>query len=131
MHPMRANMVRSHFRTAKNRGVKIGHFTLNLVNFPDTAAKQSANNMYTPQNNATKLLATLLESLVHHCVPLPLSIDLLNKSNFSPKSVNENLEAGLLQLTNGTVLLVDETVLTEGKLGDTGNSLYQVTRACD
>ncbi|KAJ8652435.1 hypothetical protein O0I10_011902 [Lichtheimia ornata] len=107
--------------TAKNRGVKIGHFTLNLVNFPDTAAaKQSASNMYAPQNNATKLLASLLETLVHHCVALPLSIDLLNKSNFSPKSVNENLEAGMLQLTNGTVVLVDETALTEGKLGDTG-----------
>lgn len=81
--------------------------------------------MYAPQNNATKLLSSLLETLVHHCIALPLSIDLLNKSNFSPKSVNENLEAGMLQLTNGTVVLVDETALTEGKLGDTGNIIYR------
>jgi hypothetical protein len=76
-------------------------------------------------NPASKSLATILDSLSLHSVHLPLTIDGLNKTKFTPKSVNENLEAGILQLANGTTLLVDETVLEEGQLVDPGVRNFQ------
>lgn len=71
------------------------------------------------------LVRSLLEDLVQHLVMVPLTIDVLNKKSFSPKSVNESLQAGLLQLVEGTLLIIDETVLTEGSLGDTGMYLFK------
>ncbi|KAG0164991.1 hypothetical protein DFQ30_009097 [Apophysomyces sp. BC1015] len=109
-------------RVSKNNGgMKIGQFALNINNFP--SASVSAKNKDISlnfDNPASKHTASILESLVAHCVQCPLTLDVLNKMAFSPRSVNENLQAGLLQLVNGTTLLVDETVLTEGTLGDTG-----------
>jgi len=70
-------------------------------------------------------LADALQNLSIHHVNLPLTIDGLNKTKFSPKSVSENLEAGVLQLVDGTVLLVDETVLDEGQLVDPGVRNFQ------
>ncbi|KAI9310838.1 putative alanine racemase-domain-containing protein [Dichotomocladium elegans] len=104
--------------TNKNRGVKVGHFTLNLTNFPDCSEKLTS--LYEPSNKATRVIFGVLENIVHHCVVLPLSIDLLNKTEFMPRSVNESLHSGILQLSTGTLLLVDETALTEGKLVDKG-----------
>jgi hypothetical protein len=70
-------------------------------------------------------LADVLQNLSVHHVNLPLTIDGLNKTKFSPKSISENLEAGVLQLVDGTVLLVDETVLDEGQLVDPGVRNFQ------
>jgi hypothetical protein len=53
-------------------------------------------------------------------VELPLSLPILNGTSFYPKSNDENLLAGVLQLLDGTCVLVDETVLKEGTLKDQG-----------
>ncbi|KAI8364109.1 putative alanine racemase-domain-containing protein [Blakeslea trispora] len=113
--------------TVKNRGLKIGNFTLNVSGFPSyqTTEEEKKAHFLKLNNPSSKSLADLLESLMVHTVNLPLTIDGLNKSKFAPKSVNENLEAGVLQLVDGTVLLVDETVLDEGQLVDSGVRNFQ------
>ena len=53
---------------------------------------------------------------------LPLSIDNLNKYSFVPKkdyNVNR-LGSGILQLSSGTHLLLDETVMNNGQLNPDG-----------
>ncbi|KAI9268338.1 mini-chromosome maintenance replisome factor-domain-containing protein [Phascolomyces articulosus] len=116
--------------TGKASGLKIGQFALNVVNFPvtqsDTSLSDNKNNKLKPKNVASKLVFELLGNLVHHCVGIPLSIELLNHTRFMPKSENENLEAGLLQLTDGTMVILDETAMTEGTLGDLGVRNVQV-----
>ncbi|KAG2181550.1 hypothetical protein INT44_008365 [Umbelopsis vinacea] len=58
--------------------------------------------------------------LVPAFVELPLSLDVLNTTNFYPRSNDENLHAGVLQLLDGTTVLVDETMLKEGTLKEQG-----------
>ena len=41
-------------------------------------------------------------------------------TRFQPRSVDEGLEAGLLQLPNGTQLVFDERAMREGQLGEWG-----------
>ncbi|KAG2216977.1 hypothetical protein INT45_011883 [Circinella minor] len=116
--------------TGKVSGLKIGQFALNVVNFPvikpDNDITPSSNNKLQPKNIASKLVFELIEKLVYHCVGIPLSIDLLNNTRFMPKSENENLQAGLLQLTDGTTVILDETGITEGTLADLGVRNVQV-----
>ncbi|KAI8139499.1 putative alanine racemase-domain-containing protein [Fennellomyces sp. T-0311] len=112
--------------TGKVSGLKIGQFALNVVNFPIVSSSTQPQSKLSPKNLAAKLVFELLESLVHHCVGIPLTIDLLNSTRFMPKSENENLEAGLLQLTDGTTLILDETAMSEGSLGDLGVRNVQV-----
>ncbi|KAI8069857.1 putative alanine racemase-domain-containing protein [Gilbertella persicaria] len=113
--------------TVKNRGLKIGNFTLNISGCPShqTTEQEKKAPVLTLNNPLSKSLAHVLDSLTVHSVHLPLTIDGLNKSQFMPKSVNENLEAGVLQLVDGTCLLVDETVLDEGQLVDSGVRNFQ------
>lgn len=107
--------------------MKIGNFTLNISGFPihQTTEEDKKKPLLTLNNPATKALSHVLDNLNIHTVQLPLTIDGLNKTKFSPKSVNENLEAGVLQLIDGTVILVDETVLDEGQLIDPGVRNFQ------
>lgn len=107
--------------------MKIGNFTLNISGFPihQTTEEDKKTPLLTLNNPATKALSHVLDNLNIHTVQLPLTIDGLNKTKFSPKSVNENLEAGVLQLIDGTVILVDETVLDEGQLIDPGVRNFQ------
>ncbi|KAI7895518.1 putative alanine racemase-domain-containing protein [Mucor mucedo] len=113
--------------TVKNRGLKIGHFTLNIAGFPthQTTEQDKKAPLLNLNNPASKALSDILDQLNPHTVQLPLTIAGLNKTRFSPKSINENLEAGLLQLIDGTVVLVDETVLDEGQLVDPGVRNFQ------
>ncbi|KAI8639782.1 mini-chromosome maintenance replisome factor-domain-containing protein [Parasitella parasitica] len=108
--------------TVKNGGLKIGNFTLNVSRFPAHKITEAEKKtpLLTLNNPSSKFLANVLQNLSIHHVNLPLTIDGLNKTKFSPKSIGENLEAGVLQLIDGTVLLVDETVLDEGQLVDPG-----------
>jgi hypothetical protein len=53
-------------------------------------------------------------------VTLSLSLDLLNSAPFAPKSVNEDLHSGYLQLAQGTAVLVTESGIEEGKLIERG-----------
>ncbi|KAI8384705.1 putative alanine racemase-domain-containing protein [Radiomyces spectabilis] len=108
--------------TAKNRGVKIGQLTLNVANFCQSQDQESKKESSALEftNPASRRVFSLISNLVLHAVPLPLSLEVLNKVIFRPKSVNESLQAGVLQLVDGTTLVVDETVLSEGTLGDNG-----------
>lgn len=55
---------------------------------------------------------------------LPLSLDLLNRDPFAPESKEEDLHAGVLQLPQGTVLLVTEGGVSEGKLVERGQCAH-------
>ncbi|CAO3596181.1 unnamed protein product [Absidia cylindrospora] len=90
----------------ERHGLKIGQFCLNISNFESDSSAQSIKN--------------LVSSLVLHQVSIPLTLETLNKSRFSPQSVNEDLLSGVLQLVPGTHVIVDESELSEGQLGDTG-----------
>lgn len=108
--------------------MKIGNFTLNVSGFPAyqyTEADKKSPLLFKLNNPASKALSDVLDTLLVHTVQLPLTIEGLNKTKFTPKSVSENLEAGVLQLVDGTQLLVDETVLDEGQLVDPGVRNFQ------
>lgn len=55
---------------------------------------------------------------------LELSIPFLNNAGtrIAPRSRNENLESGALQLSPGTVAVVDTRGIGEGKLEDAGSA---------
>ncbi|KAI1790741.1 mini-chromosome maintenance replisome factor-domain-containing protein [Ganoderma leucocontextum] len=65
-------------------------------------------------------LAAVLNLLLPLSHSLSLSLDSLNKSNFTPESKDEDLHAGVLQLPQGTVLLVSEGGICEGQLLERG-----------
>jgi hypothetical protein len=107
--------------------LKIGNFTLNICGVPSHQPTEADKNasLFTLNNPLSKALAQVLDDLTVHSVNLPLTIDGLNRTKFMPKSISENLEAGVLQLLDGTVLLVDETTLDEGQLVDPGVRNFQ------
>ncbi|PCH38721.1 hypothetical protein WOLCODRAFT_115930, partial [Wolfiporia cocos MD-104 SS10] len=65
-------------------------------------------------------ISAVLEQILPLTHTLPLSLDVLNKEPFVPESKDEDLHAGALQLPQGTVLLVTEAGVKEGKLIDRG-----------
>ncbi|KAI0822638.1 putative alanine racemase-domain-containing protein, partial [Trametes gibbosa] len=73
---------------------------------------------------STRSIAPTLSAFLHLLLPLtytlPLSLDTLNKSQFVPESKDEDLHAGVLQLPQGTVLLVTEGGVREGQLLECG-----------
>lgn len=71
-------------------------------------------------NPSSRALASLLASLLPKYHDLPLTLGVLNGACFFPRSEDEILSAGVLQVTEGTTIVVDETVLEEGGLGDQG-----------
>ncbi|XP_064382402.1 mini-chromosome maintenance complex-binding protein-like isoform X2 [Halichondria panicea] len=85
----------------------LGKFAVNLTNFPPSLVDS---------------LHTVLETIVTKCHLLSMSLENMNKSRFSPKKDYHanRLTAGLLQLTDGTHLVVDETALTPGQLSEVG-----------
>ncbi|KAI8998908.1 putative alanine racemase-domain-containing protein [Trametes punicea] len=72
----------------------------------------------------TPLLTPTLSAVLQYLLPLthtlPLSLDTLNKSQFVPESKDEDLHAGVLQIPQGTVLLVTEGGVREGQLLERG-----------
>ncbi|BGP38039.1 hypothetical protein JCM10450v2_001972 [Rhodotorula kratochvilovae] len=78
-------------------------------------------NLALPDSFSTSL-ATAISSLVPTSASLDLSIGSLNdsKTRFAPRSRDENLDSGRLQLANGTAVVVDLRGIGEGKLEDTG-----------
>jgi hypothetical protein len=79
-------------------------------------------NLSLPSHASASALLPILSSLVPHLASLPLSIPLLNNLNtrMAPKEKNEDLQSGVLQLSRGTVVLVDMRGVGEGVLGDGG-----------
>ncbi|KAI7869313.1 putative alanine racemase-domain-containing protein, partial [Spinellus fusiger] len=110
--------------TAQKDDIKIGQFSLNLYNFETssihTIKSNDGNVLYTLQDPSSMWLLNILKNIVPLLVEMPLNIEVFNNSSFSPESINENLHAGILQLLPGTLLLLDETVLSEGILQKIG-----------
>ena len=87
----------------------LGKFSLNLIGVPLV-------------ENYTKKLTALLQLLMSKSHYLALNVENFNKSSFLPKKDNhENrLISGLLQLSKGTHLILDETQMTNGELNPEG-----------
>ncbi|GAA5836579.1 hypothetical protein JCM5353_003723 [Sporobolomyces roseus] len=104
-----ALIARIHTRHAT--GLALGSLSLNL-SFPT----------HSPSASSSPSFSALLSSLLPSLAPLSPTISTLNdpETRFSPRSRDESLDAGLLQLSSGTNVLVDLRGLGEGKLNDTG-----------
>lgn len=53
-------------------------------------------------------------------VELPLSLPVINTRPFTPESRDDTLHSGLLQLPAGTVVLVSDMDMEEGKMEEAG-----------
>ncbi|WVQ77462.1 hypothetical protein IAR50_007148 [Cryptococcus sp. DSM 104548] len=63
----------------------------------------------------TSAFNSVVSSVVPHYVPLPLTLSLLHSHPFQPAMTDANgLNAGLLQLADGTVLAVEEDAMGNG-----------------
>lgn len=65
-------------------------------------------------------LSAILALLLPLTHTLTLSLESLNKLRYTPESKDEDLHAGVLQLPQGTVLLVSEGGVREGQLLERG-----------
>ncbi|XP_071502081.1 mini-chromosome maintenance complex-binding protein-like [Diadema antillarum] len=94
---------------ARRDVVALGKFSLNLSGVPSD-----------PEFIA--LLYTLLTQLVTKSHMLPMSLSNMNKLKLTPKKdyTANRLTSGLLQLTDRTHLVLDETALEPGQLDATG-----------
>ncbi|KAL8292985.1 hypothetical protein RQP46_000679 [Phenoliferia psychrophenolica] len=79
-------------------------------------------NLALPTNLTATPLSSILASILAKTTSLDLSIPFLNSpsTKMAPRSRNENLESGALQLSAGTTVLVDTRGIGEGKLEDAG-----------
>jgi hypothetical protein len=84
--------------------------SLTLSRFPSPASSSPA----------LPTLHHVLSDLLPQYLTVPLSLDLLNKDNFSPESKDEDLHSGYLQVPQGTTLLLTENGVQEGKLVEKG-----------
>jgi hypothetical protein len=59
-----------------------------------------------------------LKAITPFLLYLPISIDTLENKKYSPRKNYDNnlLESGLLQVIDGTFIVVDETVMKEGQV---------------
>src|SRR5581483_1122099 len=101
-----------------------GKFALNVSNLPPYSIVANGNlqnnHLNLEHNNLfAKRVASILASLLPKYHDLPLTLSTLNEVFYFPHS-NNDLDSGVLQVSQGTWFLVDETVLKEGKLYDTG-----------
>ena len=87
----------------------LGKFTLNLHGLPTS-------------ENYSKRLATLVQLLTCKSHFLPMTVDNFNKMTFVPKKDfhANRLVSGLLQLPRHTHLVLDETVMSDGRLSPDG-----------
>ncbi|KAK4705715.1 hypothetical protein P7C70_g487, partial [Phenoliferia sp. Uapishka_3] len=78
-------------------------------------------------------LYQILSNLLSKTSLLELSLPFLNHSStkISPRSRNENLESGALQLSSGTTVVVDTRGIGEGKLGDAGQTSSALPSSSD
>ncbi|KAJ7184146.1 putative alanine racemase-domain-containing protein [Mycena filopes] len=73
-----------------------------------------------PAIESTPCLSAVLSHLLPMVITLPLSLEVLNNSSFSPESKNEDLHSGRLQLPPGCACVVTEGGVTEGGVFDRG-----------
>ncbi|GBB86215.1 hypothetical protein RclHR1_12650008 [Rhizophagus clarus] len=111
---------RIHFR---QNGLTLGKFALNISNLPCNITvnrnTQNYNSILEHENSFAKRVASILASLLPKYHDLPLTLSTLNEIFYFPHS-NNDLDSGVLQVSQDTWFLVDETVLKEGKLCDIG-----------
>lgn len=90
----------------------LGKFSLNLSNIPNTLPSYGEQ------------LYEFLQLLVPKSHYLPMTLDNMNDLSFIPKKDYEcnRLTSGLLQLSNNTHLILDETKLQPGQLNSSGCS---------
>ncbi|XP_034254053.1 mini-chromosome maintenance complex-binding protein [Thrips palmi] len=98
-------------------GLALGHFSLNLSNLPR-------------RPDYTRLLYSVLQRILPKSHYLPMTLENMNTLSFVPKMDYENnrLSSGLLQLSDNTHLIVDETRLEAGKLDVSGVANVQALR---
>jgi len=100
----------SHTRYSYTRATPLLPPSLTLSRFPSPASSSLA----------LPTLHHVLSDLLPQYLTVPLSLDLLNKENFSPESKDEDLHSGYLQVPQGTTLLLTENGVQEGKLVEKG-----------
>ncbi|CDR98799.1 hypothetical protein [Sporisorium scitamineum] len=108
-----ATIARIHVRRAN---LCLGALTLNVSNFAAPVSSSSP----AAQTQLSRRLEQLLPAVVHVSMDLASLND--HKKALYPKSAGEGtgLEAGRLQLVNGTTIVVNEGAMGEGQLKDTG-----------
>ncbi|KAM3583050.1 hypothetical protein VKS41_004805 [Umbelopsis sp. WA50703] len=112
--------------TSKRGAFALGQFSLNVTEFPtesigsDMGKGEANSKPFASVNLLTSKVSNILKKILPAFIELPLSLNVLNSTSFYPRSTDENLLAGVLQLIDGTCVLVDETVLEEGTLKDQG-----------
>ena len=91
---------------------------INVGAFPLGLTIGSSDN----SNVLVRALVTLFGDVSTHSAYLPLTLEKLNGKPLLPKKnySTEKLHAAPLQLAAGTVLLIDETVMTSGQLNEQG-----------
>ena len=94
----------------RSDGLCLGKFSMNIFSLP------------TNSKNYAKRLSTILQLIMSKSHYFPLTIESLNSLTFVPKKdYNSNrLTSGLLQLSSGTHLVLDETVMSDGQLNSQG-----------
>ncbi|CAI2186871.1 9649_t:CDS:10, partial [Funneliformis geosporum] len=107
----------------RQNGFALGKLALNISNAStcNTVVNGNSNNDLSLEhdNLFAKRISSVLASLLPKYHDLPLTLSTLNELFYFPRSNNE-LDSGVLQVSQGTWFLIDETVLKEGKLCDTG-----------
>jgi hypothetical protein len=96
-------------RSSQSRTPPVLPPSLTITRFPAPTTQSSMPSLY-----------TVLSHLLPIVVTLPLSLEVLNTSPFSPESKNEDLHSGRLQLPRGTTCVVTEGGITEGGVFDRG-----------
>ncbi|WIA16854.1 hypothetical protein OEZ85_013787 [Tetradesmus obliquus] len=104
-------------------GEAMGLLPLNLTHVPSSGAGSKAPGLVPG-------LAAALRSLLPHVTLMPLDVPALNNKRWYPQqhAASGRLFRGCLQLTAGTLLLLDETALGPGQLGDAGVKNLQALR---
>ncbi|KAJ3190611.1 hypothetical protein HK101_008537 [Irineochytrium annulatum] len=102
----------------RSQGLPVGFMPLNIYNLPIGDQNSFSSNVF-----------SAVSALLPRCVHIPISIENLNKQPFAPGKFAQNpfksgevvgLRAGALQLTDGTWILADETVMDKGVLNEQG-----------
>lgn len=111
-------------RTYSRQGtIPLGKLSLNLQAYPGVVSSPIIGNVTEP-SEAAKTIHHALSKICTTVVLHALSVhNLCNLSYYPKKNYSTNrLDSGILQLSKGTVLLVDETTLNAGKLGTNGTN---------